>query len=102
MIRLGYGQLEHWQAAQQCSTIQDEGMPVWRDETVTKDKYCKLLLEKVLLAIAEKWPWHKWNNVRFIIWIQQDGAKSHIHPTDMAFAAAMKEKGLDNKILLYT
>ena len=46
----------HWEAAQRRSTKQDAGVPVWRDETVTKDKYRKLLLEKVVPAIAEKWP----------------------------------------------
>ena len=100
--KIGIWPIGHWEAAQRRSTTRDAGVPVWRDETVTKDKYRKLLLEKVVPAIAEKWPRREWNNARFIIRIQQDGAKSHIHPTDMAFAAAMKEKGLDNKILLYT
>ena len=53
-------------------------------------------------AIVEKWPRRDWNNNRFIIRMQQDGAKSHIHPTDEAFLAGLAALGVENKLLLYT
>ena len=34
--------------------------------------------------------------------MQQDGAKSHIHPTDEAFLAGLAALGVANKPLLYT
>ena len=85
------------------SANRDAGVLVWRDETITRDKYRELLLEKVVPAIAEKWPRHEWESPRTIIRIQQDGAKSHIHPiNDAAFWQGMAELGFENKMLLYT
>ena len=44
----------------------------WKDKTITQDVYRELLLEKVVVAIEQKWPQNEWNNPQVVIRIQQD------------------------------
>ena len=74
----------------------------WKDEAVTKDVYRKLLLEKVVPAIMEKWPRGEYNNNRVVIRIQQDGPPCHIKPDDHQWEEGLQELGVANKILIYT
>ena len=100
--KIGIWPIGHFAPAQRRSARRAAGTMVWHDEKINKDKYRELLLEKVVPAIVEKWPRRDWNNNRFIIRMQQDGAKSHIHPTDEAFLAGLAALGVENKLLLYT
>ena len=60
---------------------------------MTKEVYCELLISKLLPAIVEKWPWM--DRLSRKIWIQQDGAKSHINTDDDEFEQALHDQELD-------
>ena len=78
------------------------GTPVWKNQSVDKNRYRALLLEKVIPAIKDKWPRQSWNDNTVVIRIQQDGASAHISPDDEAFNAGLVDLQVHNKILLYT
>ena len=71
------------------------GMPVWKNQSITRDVYWEYLIQKLLPAIKQKWPM---NNGR--IWLQQDGAKSHILDDDEEFKEAVDDIGLN--LTVYT
>ena len=91
----------HWAPAQRTSINGVAGTMIWHDDTITKDKYRELLLQKVFPAIKEKWPRGEWARTTFIIRVQQDGAKSHIDPDDMLFQQGLEELDIENNVLLY-
>ena len=74
----------------------------WKDTSVTRPVYRKLLLEKVVPAIIEKWPRGEWTNRRTIIRIQQDGPQCHIKAGDEEWEAGLIALGVGDKILIYT
>jgi hypothetical protein len=67
-------------AAQRQSDNHEHGDIVTRPIICNRDKYCELMIEKVLPVIKEKWP----HNERDIL-IQQDGAPAHIFADDIEF-----------------
>ena len=60
---------------------------------MTKEVYHELLISKLLPAIVEKWPWM--DRLSRKIWIQQDGAKSHINTDDDEFEQGLQDLELD-------
>ena len=60
-----------------------------------RDVYCEYLIQKLLPAKKHRWPM---NNGR--IWLQQDGAKSHILEDDEEFKEAVDKIGLN--LTMYT
>lgn len=64
-------------------------------ECINKEETRKLLIEKVLPAIREKWP-KSWRGKdgRNVIKIQQDNARPHLSSDDEILAAEMKKDGL--------
>jgi len=60
-----------------------------------------MLLEKVVQAIAEKWPRGQWAATNFIIRIQQDGPQTHIPEKDEQFDQGLVELGVEHKLLIY-
>ena len=75
---------------------------VWRDHTITKNKYRDLLLSFVFPARIEKWPRDNWKRNNCIIRVQQDGAKSHFDATDELLLQGLQELQIEDKELLYT
>ena len=71
---------------------------MWKNNPVTKEVYHELLISKLSLAIVEKWLWT--DRLSRKIWIQQDGAKSHINTDDNEFKEALQD--LEIKVDLYT
>ena len=65
---------------------------------MTKEVYHELLISKLLPAIVEKWPWT--DRLSRKIWIQQDGAKSHINTDDKEFKEALQDQEIN--VDLYT
>lgn len=95
--KLGIWPIGHKKRAERNSVNRAAGTWVWENENITQEVYRKLLIEKLLPAIQAKWPRvNQFGRIR----IQQDGAKSHIHDNDEAFATAALEQGLD--VRLYT
>ena len=56
----------------------------------------KMLCEKLIPAIQDKWPDEDY---RRTIFIQQDNAKPHVQPTDEIFREAVKQTDLDIRLL---
>lgn len=54
------------------------------------------LIEKVILAIQDKWPQEDRDK---IIFIQQDNARTHVHPYDLAFLEVVVATGLDIRLM---
>ncbi len=79
-------------AAQRNSHNRQAGTLEWKCVNVNKDAYRQMIVQKVVPAIAEKWPAARRNRP---IRIQQDNATSHISSTDPLFVAAVAQTGLD-------
>ena len=63
---------------------------------MTKEVYRELLISKLLPAIIEKWP--QTDRLSRKIYIQQDGAKSHIGEDDKEFKEALAEQDINAKV----
>jgi hypothetical protein len=100
--KIGIWPIGEFVPAQRTSKNRPAGAPVWRNESVKKDVYQRLLLEKVVPAIKLKWLCTQWENNRVIIPLQQDGAPSHISPEDEEFQEGLVAFEVQDKILLYT
>ena len=77
-----------------------KGTLVWKNKTVTKDVYRELLLSKLILAILENWPSR--DRMSRTIFIQQDGAKKHIHEDDEEFNNTLMEQNINAKLYTQT
>ena len=60
---------------------------------VTKEAYHELLISRLLPAIVDKWQWT--DQLSRKIWIQQDGAKSHISADDDEFKEALIDQNIN-------
>ena len=94
--KIGIWPIGKWELAKRSSKKRVKGMPVWKNQCITRDVYREYLIEKFPPVVKEKWPTR---NAR--IRLQQDGAKSHILEDDMEFKEAVEEIGL-NHIRVYT
>ena len=65
---------------------------------MTKEVYRDQLIRKLIPAILKKWPTR--DRISRKIFIQQDGAKNHIHEDDKLCNDALEENGVD--VELYT
>ena len=78
--KLGIWPIGDWEPAQHGSKNRPKGMLVWKNKMVTKDVYRDLLINKLILAILDKWP--RRDRMSKTIFIQQDGARNHIREDD--------------------
>ena len=93
--KIGIWPIGKWEPAKQSSKKCAKGMPVWKNQSITRDVYQEYLIQKLLPAIKHKWPM---NNGR--IQLHQDGAKSHILDDDEEFKEAVDDIGLN--LTVYT
>ena len=91
--KLGIWPIGGWEPAQRASKNRPRGTLVWKNKPVTKGVYRELLISKLLPAIVEKWPWT--DRLSRKIWIQQDGAKSHIYTDNQEFREAIQDQELN-------
>ena len=96
--KLGIWPIDDWKLAKSKSKSRMKGTLVWKNKAVTKEVYRELLISKLLLAIMEKWP--QTDRLSRKIFIQQDGAKSHICEDDNESNDALAEQ--DINVELYT
>ena len=96
--KLGIWPIGGWEPAKRASKNRPRGTLVWKNKPVTKEVYRELLISKLLPAIVEKWPWT--DRLSRKIWIQQDGAKSHINTDNEDFREAIQDQELN--VGLYT
>ena len=54
--KLGIWPIGDWEPAKRGSKNRPKGTLVWKNNEVTKEVYCELLISKLLPAIVEKWP----------------------------------------------
>ena len=87
--KIGIWPIGKWQPAKQTSKKHAKGTPVWKNQSIMQDVFREYLIQKLLPAIKHKWPT---NNGR--IWLQQDGAKSHILDDNKEFKEAVDDIGL--------
>ena len=88
--KIGIWPIRKWEPAKWSSKKHTKGMPVWKNQCIAWDVYREYLIQTFLPAVKERWPTH---NRR--IWLQQDGAKSHILEDDVEFKEAVDEIGLN-------
>ena len=88
--KIGIWPIGKWEPAKRSLKKQAKGTPVWKNQLINRDVYREYLIQKLLLAVKEKWPR---NNAR--IRLQQDGAKSHILEDDVEFKEAVQQIGLN-------
>ena len=91
--KLGIWPIGDWEPAKRASKNRPRGTLVWKNKLVTKEVYCELLISKLLPVIVEKWPWT--DRLSRKIWIQQDGAKSHINTDDNEFKEALQDQEIN-------
>ena len=91
--KLGIWPIGGWEPAQRASKNRPRGTLAWKNKPVTKGVYRELLISKLLPAIIEKWL--RTDRLSRKIWIQQDGAKSHINTDDEEFREAIQDQELN-------
>ena len=96
--KLGIRPIGDWELVKHRSKNRPKGTLVWKNKAVTKEVYRELLISKLLPAIMEEWP--QTDRLSRKIFIQQDGAKSHICEDDNKFSDALAEQGIN--VELYT
>ena len=96
--KIGIWPIGNFEPAKRNSKNRPKGTLVWKNEEVNREVYRKILIDKVIPAIKEKWP----RGCNRKIWMQQDGAKAHIAPDDEEWLEGVKEAGMDKKLALYT
>ena len=98
--KLGIWPIGDWEPVQRGSKNRPKGTPVWKNKTVTKVAYRDLLINKLIPAILDKWP--RRDRMSRTIYVQQDGAKNHIHEDDKEFNNALMEQEIDMKLYTQT
>ena len=93
--KIGIWPIGKWEPVKQSLKKCAKGMPVWKNQCITRDVYQEYLIQKLLRAIKRRW---LTNNGR--IQLQQDGAKSHILEDDKEFKVAVDKIGLN--LTMYT
>ena len=93
--KIGIWPIGKWEPAKRSSKKCAKGMPVRKNQTITRDVYQEYLIQKLLPAIKHKW---LMNNGR--IQLQQDGAKSHILDANKEFKEVVDDIGLN--LTVYT
>ena len=96
--KLGIWPIGDWEPAKRKSKNRPKGTLVWKKKIVTKEVYRDLLITKLIPAILENWPTR--DRIPRKIFIQQDGAKNHIHEDDKLFNDALEENRVNME--LYT
>ena len=87
--KIGIWPIGKWEPAKQSSKKHTKGMPVWKNQCITRDVYREYLIQKFLAAVKEKWP-----TCNGRIWLHQDGAKPHILEDEVEFKEAVDKIGL--------
>lgn len=100
--KIGIWPVGEYLPAQRTSSNRPAGTLVWRNISITRDRYRNMLLTLVVPAIIERWPRNTWSQTNFILRIQQDGPNTHISPDDVLFQEGLEKLGVENKILIYT
>ena len=98
--KLGIWPIGDWKPVKRGSNNRPKGTLVWKNKTVTKDVYRDRLINKLILAILDKWP--RRDRMSRTIYTQQDGAKNHLCEDDEEFNNALTEQEIDAKLYTQT
>ena len=91
--KLGIWPIGDWELAKWKSKNWPKRTLVWKNKIDTKEVYWDLLISKLIPSILEKWP--RRDILSRKIFIQQDGAKSHISCDDKLFNDALVNNGIN-------
>ena len=94
--KLGLWPFAHQVPAQRASANRPAGALEWKSISVNREVYKKMMIEKLLPAIKEKWPV---GTVKSPLFIQQDNAPVHFKPNDLEWLEAVEESGLNIKLV---
>lgn len=97
--KIGIWPIGEWLPAPRTSRNRVAGTMVWKDHSVTREVYRNILLYKVFPAIKEKWPRGQWNDRRFTVRVQHDGATAHLIQDDDLYNLQLAE--YRDKISIY-
>jgi len=100
--KIGMWPIGKYKAAARSSVNRPRGTIEWVNETIDQESYKDLLVNNVLPAILEKWPHGQFQEVDFVVRIQQDGAGGHCSHDDEYLQEAIEELGLTGKVEFYT
>jgi len=95
--KVGAWPVGHLKRAQRASVSRPVGAAEWEAENVDQAKHKRLLLNDIIPAVMDSWP-----TPIARVNVQQDGAKSHLKPTDEDFNNELEALGLEGKIGLCT
>ena len=98
--KLGIWTIGDWEPVQWGLKNRPKGTLVWKNKTVAKVVYRELLINKLILAILDKW--RRRDRMSRTIYIQQDGAKNHIREDDKEFNNALTEQEINAKLYTQT
>jgi hypothetical protein len=93
--KIGIWAVGEFVEAQRNSRNRARGTPVWRNETMTREKYKQMLINLVLPAVHDRFPCHAHPVVR----LQQDNAPVHCYTNDADVLAAIQNLGLNCEII---
>ena len=96
--KIGIWPIGRMKPAERSSVNWPAGTLEWENVSVDRDKYRQMMITEVLPAIITKFPWQYLT--RKTVFIQQDGAKSHIADDEEEWLEAVAECGVNIK--LYT
>ena len=95
--KVGLWPIGYMDVATRSSANRPQGTPVWKNESVNRDKYREMMIDDVLPAILAKFP-EAYLSRKGVL-IQQDGARSHIEPTDEEWLEAVENTGCKIKLV---
>ena len=98
--KLGIWPIGDWVPAKWKLMNRPKGRLVWKNKMVTKEVYRELLISKLIPAILDNCPSR--DRMSRTIFIQQDGAKNHIHEDDEEFNNALMEQDINTKLYMQT
>ena len=98
--KLGIWLIGDWEPAKWKSKNRPKGTLVWKNKTLIKEVYGELLISKLIPVMLENWP--RRDRMSRTIFIQQDGAKNHIHEDDEEFNNALMEQDINAKLYMQT
>ena len=88
--KIGIWPIRKWEPVKWSSKKRTKGLPVWKNQCITRDVYREYVIQKFLPVVKVRWPMRN-RRIR----LQQDGAKSYILEDNVKFKEAVDEIGLN-------
>jgi hypothetical protein len=100
--KLGIWPIGTYKLAKRSSKNRPAGTQEWQNDTVDREAYKEILMDKVFQAIIDKWPIQELSDPNMVIKVQQDGAGGHCAADDEDLLEYLQSIHMDHKITMYT